>query len=167
MTAYNTGDSPVLIDNVGRTLGGGEWGTVDTTADAVKLAVSANRLRLFTGGFPEGVQLAPQAAEAHATTDEVGRRADALGGLDRDSLAAIASDAGLIGRGEVPYKADLLALLAPALAVSVPSSSASAPDPVEVGPSEEPAPEPDGAEPDPSTDTDGAEGGAATTDGEA
>jgi hypothetical protein len=35
-TVYNTGDSPVVVDQEGHSIGGGEWGTIDFREKAAK-----------------------------------------------------------------------------------------------------------------------------------
>lgn len=69
-TAFNPGDTPVPIDDEGRTLAGGEWGPVLTTTDQVKSAFDAGRLRKVTAP-PKGADVDPRAAAAFAATDEL------------------------------------------------------------------------------------------------
>lgn len=52
--AHNLLDVPVIIDGEGRTLGGGEWGSVDPDVYAVQAAVDAERLVIFPQGLPDG-----------------------------------------------------------------------------------------------------------------
>lgn len=43
-TVFNRLDTPVVIDTEGRSIGGGEWGTVNTEEEAVKRALEAEWL---------------------------------------------------------------------------------------------------------------------------
>lgn len=44
--AFNPTASPVLVDGAGRSIGGGEWGAVDTTEPRVREALNGGRLDL-------------------------------------------------------------------------------------------------------------------------
>ena len=81
-TAFNTTDSPVVIDDEGHILGGHEWGTVETTADAVKSGLDSGRLVLVDATSDSG-DLDPRARDALQRTEEL-----AAGGKQTASRAA-------------------------------------------------------------------------------
>lgn len=61
--AKNTSDSPVVIDDEGHTLGGGEWGDVNPDAHRVQDAIAAGLLVLGDG---------PESAPSAAASDPAG-----------------------------------------------------------------------------------------------
>lgn len=72
VTAYNPGDSPVVVDDDGRTVGGREWSPVLTTEDRVKEAFADGRLVKVNP--PEGDDtLTPEARTAFEATEELER----------------------------------------------------------------------------------------------
>lgn len=118
-TAKNTSAAPLVIDEDGRTIGGGEWGTVDTTSTTVRAAVDAGsivvRRDLDSGDVPDDADPALRAAVE--TTATIRGRAETFAALDRDTLEELALDAGLLA-GEPdptrppPAKTALVATLA-------------------------------------------------------
>lgn len=60
--AHNPLTVPVIIDDEGRQLGGGEWGAADPDLEVVTTAVDAGRLILLPQGLPKDVD--PAIAEA-------------------------------------------------------------------------------------------------------
>lgn len=88
--AYNPTDHPVLIDGAGRTLGGGDWGVVWRTADAVVAAVDRDDLVVLSEAMVpkdlasaahdarEAIEAARAAQEAH----------DDLEAVDKEVLVA-------------------------------------------------------------------------------
>lgn len=58
--AHNVTDRPVVIDDEGRVLGGGEWGALDTTDETAKAALEAGYVVTPTvaGGVARDVELA-------------------------------------------------------------------------------------------------------------
>lgn len=92
-TAFNRTESPIVVDEDGRTIGGGEWGTVDTTAELVKANQAAGWLIVFPE--LEAVEdTAREAREAIEQTASIRERAEAFGSLETEELEAIARDAG-------------------------------------------------------------------------
>lgn len=93
--AHNATDSPVLIDDRGRQLGGREWGPVDTTLDEVRAAEARRTLVVFDPAKigPDAIDAARDAAKAaDALNDRRGRLAD-VGGVAE--LRVIAERAGV------------------------------------------------------------------------
>lgn len=88
-TVFNTTDSPLVVDAEGRIIGGGDWGTVDTTADEAKVALDDDRLVIVEERKDH------PAAEVFARTAVVRKSADALAKLDKDRLTALAEDNGV------------------------------------------------------------------------
>ena len=70
-TAYNTTDAPVVVDSEGRSIGGGEWGTVETTEDAVKAALEAGSLEIIAGELDDGPGQNPDALKAQEETQRL------------------------------------------------------------------------------------------------
>ena len=68
-TAFNPNDTPVVVDADGHTVGGHEWGTVETTEVVVSDALDAGRLVLVDVDAGAS-DLAPQALEAARRTVE-------------------------------------------------------------------------------------------------
>jgi hypothetical protein len=121
---FNPTAGPVVIDAEGRTLAGGEWGPVDSTAAEVRSAAETGALILQdepgdeAGDAPRNGWLAVgRAEEARATLD----------GLDRADLADLARRADLLGADDPdPTKSELVAMLAPR-GITPPPSSPPAP----------------------------------------
>lgn len=70
ITAFNTTDRPVVIDDEGRTLGGQSWGPVLTTADQVKEALAAGALVKVTADA-SAEDLSPDAKTAIEATEQL------------------------------------------------------------------------------------------------
>lgn len=92
-TAYNRTESPIVVDEDGRTLGGGEWGTVDTTGELVKAAQAAGWVVVFPD-LEATADTAPDAREAIEQTKAIRDRSEAYGDLETDELEAIVAKAG-------------------------------------------------------------------------
>lgn len=108
VVAYNPTDGPVLIDDAGRVVGGGEWAPVDSTDETAKAAFDAGRLLRAEAPARDANPLAVQAAaQAKAFTD----RSRAFAALDRDDLAELARTAELIEGDQLPHKDELVAVL--------------------------------------------------------
>lgn len=69
-TAFNTTDSPVVIDDEGHVLGGNEWGTVETTDDAVKAALDSGDL-VLVDATSDAPDLDNRARDAIVKTEEL------------------------------------------------------------------------------------------------
>lgn len=123
---FNPTSGPVVIDAEGRTLGGGEWGPVDSTANAVRAAVDAGAL-VLQDAPAEDAQTAPAASTAAAAVVEAEDRRARLGDLDREVLGELARNTGVIDAGEdTPTKAELVAMLTPRTNVAIPAPPAPA-----------------------------------------
>lgn len=99
--ATNVTDSPVLIDDRGRQLGGREWGPVDTTADEVKAAVDLGALVIVDPANITKDTLA-EARQARDDAAELQARHEALTALDADTTRELAETAG------IPLTADMV-----------------------------------------------------------
>jgi len=109
--AFNPTAGPVVSDDDGRTIAGGEWGAVDTTSDAVKSAVDAGRLMLQDA--PEGSDIDVGARLAVEQVDRFTTTREALDPLDREALTALARDT-LGDDADLPTtKSELLARMVP------------------------------------------------------
>lgn len=97
VAAHNPTDQAVVVDDAGRTLGGGEWGVVDTTADQVKTAVDAARLTLAPDLKADSGNTA-DANDAARTAETAEKRRRQLDALDADAVHALADQAG-VGEG--------------------------------------------------------------------
>ncbi|HVL32572.1 MAG TPA: hypothetical protein VM600_03220 [Actinomycetota bacterium] len=118
-TAFNTTDAPVVIDERGRTIGGGEWGAVDTDCAAATAALADGRLRLV-GDIPS--ESAPAALAAAARTNELAARAKRLEGLDESALRRIAERAGVQPGLERIWELAVLGVEPPAKATATTST---------------------------------------------
>lgn len=90
-TAWNPGVSPVVVDDEGRTIGGSEWGTVETTSDAVKTLLAVEALMLVDEP-KSGADVNPALSDALARTAERKAAADALRGEEKPDLVALAEE---------------------------------------------------------------------------
>lgn len=68
--AKNTSSGPVVIDDEGHTLGGGEWGPVDPSSDRVTDLVDAGLLVLGDG---------PKSASSAAASESAGTPPESAG----------------------------------------------------------------------------------------
>lgn len=112
VTAYNSSKDPVVVDASGHTLGGEEWGTVDSTSDEVKAAADSGKLHLFPNGLGDSAGQAKEALEAAARTDLLTDRAKQWSGASKEALVLIATDAGFKG-ADSAHKDDLVEFLTP------------------------------------------------------
>lgn len=147
-TAFNSTDSPIEIDAEGRTIGGGEWGTVDTTSDLVKTAAETGGLEIYRD-LDEGPGQNPDAIEAIRTTRSTQERLEQAQALDRDALDEAATKARL--NPENMTKAELAYALAMRPEISLEGSEPKAAE----AETEEPAKAPRGRAAKPKTDQEG------------
>lgn len=68
--AKNTSSGPVVIDDEGHTLGGGEWGQVDPDAQRVKDAVDAGLLVITDHGPDDAPAEPDDKPRSRRTTEE-------------------------------------------------------------------------------------------------
>lgn len=112
-TAYNATDAPLVADDFGRTIGGHEFGTVETTCDAIEAAARDGRVHIFPGGIDAAPGQNPQAVEAQERTRVYAERASVLHSADKADVVEFARNAGLIDDDADPHKADLIGILTP------------------------------------------------------
>lgn len=105
--AYNPTDAPMLIDAAGRTLGGGEWGPVSSTADEVKAALEADTLVYVD--LADDAEASVPAAAARTRVAELNERTEAFGALDKPELEQLAAE---LEPADGANKAQLVELLA-------------------------------------------------------
>lgn len=110
-TAFNPGDSPVVVDGEGRTIGGGEWGTVQTTEDSASAALDSGALVIVEVDDAESGDLNPEAREVLKSSVASNGRHTELQGLDVEDLRKAAAKAGLIKPQDKSTKTELLAML--------------------------------------------------------
>jgi hypothetical protein len=103
--AYNPSDAPVQVDLRGRTIGGGEWGPVQSTADAL---ADGRLVKVDLPRKSEGTD--PDARAAAARVDELNDRQSHFNGMDVDELLALVRGTGAIGPDATRTKADLVDL---------------------------------------------------------
>jgi hypothetical protein len=111
--AYNTTNSPVMVDCSGFTIGGGEWGVVDTLDDCGKEALAAGDLvladeeqvRANRGGDPFVGSVLAALEQRRALEEQVSglSKDDLLATADPDTVAALP-----VGGDGKPSKADLV-----------------------------------------------------------
>ena len=105
-TAYNTTDTPLVVDDDGRVLPARSFGTVQSTAEQVKSAVERGEV-VFHDRPSKNVAISPEAKAAFDETDRVADRAAKFDGFERDALAVLAG-----AEGDTPTKAALVHSLA-------------------------------------------------------
>lgn len=107
-TAFNPSSSPVVVSEEGHTVGGGEWGTIETTDAAAKAALEAGRVvEVEERDVSNPAELNDYAHMALVETARRKDRAEALDGRDKAALTKIAQRGGLIADDEDVLRADL------------------------------------------------------------
>lgn len=105
--AYNVLDRPVPVDDEGRTLEGGGWGTIDATSEAGKAAIDQGNVVLVDlDTDAPGLNL-----DALRAVNEAGRleeRRQALTELTKAELEALAREHDLLGAAEEVTEGDNL-----------------------------------------------------------
>jgi hypothetical protein len=126
-TAFNPGDSPVVVDAEGRTIGGGEWDAVSSTEDAAKAGFDSGAL-VAVDADPEGDGLNPNAQAALQRTASLNARHSELQGLDVEELRKAATKGGVVDEGDKSSKTELLSALVrrPDVQVGSPKKTAAA-----------------------------------------
>lgn len=107
--AYNPSDQPVIVDGSGRTLGGSEWGPVESTSELAHAAIGRNDLVWSEPPDPKFAD--PRALVAATETQRLSARQAAFTAADKDTLLQTARSADLVSEDETPLKADLVELL--------------------------------------------------------
>jgi hypothetical protein len=109
VTVFNPSDSPVLLDEQGRSVGGGEWSPAETTDSVTKAALDSGgllKVEAPEGDFDRNRQ-SPQAIEAFERTSKYAERGEQLEGKDKAALRKIADKHGMVEEGDDPKVADL------------------------------------------------------------
>ena len=86
---FNTGTTPLPIDEQGHVLGGGEWGTVETTDPVAKQHLDIDALVKVNESSLDGVEeylLAPAFVRARKTHKDKIDKQKKVKSLDRDQL---------------------------------------------------------------------------------
>lgn len=110
---YNHTGGPVVVDSVGHSIGGREWGVVETTTDEVKRATDAGFLLEVEKPKGDQSSLNPDAREVFERLAEYEKAAKALGNANKDDLVELAVGEGLsIDPENPPHKDDLVSALA-------------------------------------------------------
>lgn len=113
VTVYNPLDRPVVIDEEGRTIGGGTWAIALTTAEPVRAGLEAGTLLEVKIGKDRAEPYNADARNARDRATWAEERRDALSKLDRDELAELARSHAVIDPDDPdPHKRDLVAMLA-------------------------------------------------------
>jgi hypothetical protein len=94
--AHNVTASPIVIDFEGRTIGGGEWGVVDQTDDALETALDSGWLVLAPKLDPKAKDLHPAAVDAVDLAALLEDRRAAVADLPAGKVRALAADASLV-----------------------------------------------------------------------
>lgn len=124
-TAFNPADTALVVSEDGRTIGGHEWGTVDTT-DAVGKRLLADGL-LINVDVPEYNSSSNQnAVQAFKHTDEISARAEKARSVDKSVLQETAVQAGLVDADDSVRKNELVDAVAEATDVKLPAKKTSA-----------------------------------------
>jgi hypothetical protein len=119
---FNAGDSPVVVSDDGRTIGGGEWGSAQSTDDTVKAAIAAGRLVTVDAPDADG-DLNPVARESLDRTAKFVDRAEQLTSWDKSQLERFARNNSLIGADDDPTVTELRRLVTESQ-IDLPTSAA-------------------------------------------
>lgn len=127
LTGYNPTDAPVVVDALGHMIGGGEWGTYDSTADEVKAAIEAGTLVHVDVDIDAVDNPSAAAQAAFKRTKKIKEREDKVK-PDKDDdkkpkkadLHEAAADAGLIAPTDDVSVSDLRTAVATSPHVPIP-----------------------------------------------
>lgn len=100
VTVYNPSDSPVVVDEEGRVIGGQSWGTLDRSDPIAKRLLKDNLVSEVSER--EGSDVVTAAVEAFERTKGVRERRRRASEMEVGDLRAIAEEADLIEPGEQP-----------------------------------------------------------------
>lgn len=89
-TAFNTTNSPIVVDTQGRQVGGGEWGPADSAFDGTQAAITNGTLT-WTATEPDA-DSNPAYVEAHNRTQEMEARRKELQAASVKALREAAGD---------------------------------------------------------------------------
>lgn len=107
VTAFNSSDSAIEVDDLGHTIGAGEYGTADTKNAGTKAAVEAGTLQTFPDGIADVDGTNPAAAAADVRTNELHNRSLDAQKLDKPTLVKLLGY-GDLDSNEQPHKDDLV-----------------------------------------------------------
>lgn len=129
-TGYNPTTSPVVVDDEGRTIGGRDWGTYDSTERAANDALDRRDLIAVrdpdpSTEMPPGVN--PRALRAFERTKVVRERKEKAAKVDKDKIRETVEDAGLIAPGSDPTVGAMREVLAEHPEVIIPDAEAEKP----------------------------------------
>jgi hypothetical protein len=99
VTVFNGGDSPVLISDDGRSVGGGDWATALSTDDAVKSALASGAVVKIDAPEGSDQQLNPAAKTVLDQTAAYTDRAEKVKDWDKAALEEFATEKGLVAEG--------------------------------------------------------------------
>ncbi len=124
VTVYNPSDSPVVVDEEGRVIGGQSWGTLDRS-DPIAKGLLKDDLVSEVSEREGSNDVVPAAVEAFERTKGVRERRRRASEMDVGDLRAIAEEADLIEPGEQPKpgKKELVEMVAENQNVPLPSDS--------------------------------------------
>jgi hypothetical protein len=111
VTVFNDSDSPVVVSDDGRVVGGGDWGTAFTTDQAVKDAFDADQLVKVEAPDGDMSGLNPNAVAALEQTARFNDRRDAVKEWDKAQLVEFAADNALAATVDDVGVADLRRLI--------------------------------------------------------
>jgi hypothetical protein len=127
---FNPGDTPLVVDENGRSLGGGEWGSVDSLDPAVKSHLDEDRLLVVDipdDALDQG-HVNPAAYDAAKHVKEANERREQLKGVDKQKLLDFARDRQIVAEhDDDPTKSKLVKHLAEHQDVSLEELFAKAP----------------------------------------
>lgn len=115
-TVFNPSDSPVTVSASGRTVGGHDWGTVQTTEQEARSAIDNGYLLVQDElEQQEGASYNPSAVEAHKRTADYADRHEKASNLDNEALYNLAVQHRLTPEVETvsdrPNKTELVTLV--------------------------------------------------------
>lgn len=93
--AQNVTAGPIVIDDEGRTLGGGEWGPVDRHDPHAQQAIGDARIAIHPDLDPDAADLDAAAVDAYDAAQVLEERRVHLTNLDVDQLRTLAASGGL------------------------------------------------------------------------
>jgi len=123
-TAYNPGDSPVVVSETGRSIGGREWGTVQTTDSAASALLDAGYISIVD--YPEDSDTSTfntDVSKVITRTDEWTAKHEKVQGTDKQVLLDDARQRGLIEEDEDRSKGELVTLYTETEDLDVPTKT--------------------------------------------
>jgi hypothetical protein len=111
VTVFNDSDSPVVVSDDGRVVGGGDWGTALTTDRSVKDALDADQLVKVEAPDGDTSGMNPNAVTALEQTARFNERRDQVAEWDKAALTKFAADNALAATVDDVGVADLRRLI--------------------------------------------------------